>query len=42
LVFAGLDSLDIASARDCVNQLFNSNNNIRECVKALAMIGEKS
>ena len=42
LVFAGLDSHDIASARDCVHQLFNSNNNIRECVKALAMIGEKS
>lgn len=42
LVFAGLDTHDIESARDCVNQLFNSNNNIRECVKALAMIGEKS
>ncbi len=42
LVFAGLDSHDIASARDRINELFNSNNNIRECVKALAMIGEKS
>lgn len=42
LMFAGLDNKDIASARDCINQLFNPKNNIRECVKALAMIGEKS
>ena len=42
LVFAGLDTPELESARDCINQLFKSNNNIRECVKALAMIGEKS
>lgn len=42
LMFAGLDNKDIASARDCINQLFDPKNNIRECVKALAMIGEKS
>ena len=42
LMFAGLEAAEVESARTCVNQLFNSNNNIRECVKALAMIGEKS
>ena len=42
LMFAGLDNKDIVFARDCINQLFNPKNNIRECVKALAMIGEKS
>jgi 2-methylcitrate dehydratase PrpD len=42
LVFASLDNQNIESARDCVNQLFNSKNNIRECVKTLATIGEKS
>ena len=41
LMFAGLDDKDIASAQGCINQLFNPKNNIRECVKALAMIGEK-
>ena len=42
LGFASLDNQNIKSARDCVNQLFNSKNNIRECVKTLATIGEKS
>ena len=41
LIFAGLDNQEIESARDCINQLFDSTNNIRECVKTLAMIGEK-
>ena len=41
LVFAGLDNQEIESARDRINQLFDSTNNIRECVKTLAMIGEK-
>ena len=42
LVFARLDNQNIESAQDCVNRLFNSKNNIRECVKTLATIGEKS
>ena len=41
LVFAGLDNQEIESARDRINQLFDPTNNIRECVKTLAMIGEK-
>ena len=42
LIFAGLDTIDISSAQGSINQLFDLNNNIRECIKALAMIGEKS
>ena len=33
LVFAGLDNQEIESARDRINQLFDSTNNIRECVE---------
>ena len=41
LIFAGLETTDIVSAQERINHLFNPKNNIRECVKALAMIGEK-
>ncbi len=42
LIFSGLDAIDISSAQGNINQLFDSSNNIRECIKALAIIGEKS
>jgi len=42
LIFSGLDAIDISSAQGSINQLFDSSNNIRECIKALAIIGEKS
>lgn len=41
LMFAGLETTDIVSAQERINHLFNPKNNIRECVRALAMIGEK-
>ena len=41
LMFAGFEAKDIASAQNRIGRLFNPKSNIRECVKALATIGEK-